>query len=110
MIGWIAWYHSPTFDPRVFLLLVGLIASFFIGLILWVKGKPSIGGGDILAISFMLLFVPVLPELGQVIYIIPLSICTLIVSVYWNTHGKEIPFIFPFTVCHAILLTIATLI
>ena len=105
LLGWYEYYLSPYFDPRIFLLLAGFIAAFFIGVLLYQTGKPSIGGGDILGICIMLLFVPVLPELGfQVIYIFPLCVCTLIISLYWNTRGKEIPFLFPFALCHAALL------
>jgi hypothetical protein len=105
LIGWILWIQTNTFDPRIFLLLAGFIAVFFIAGLLWKTGHPSIGGGDILGICLMLLFVPVLPELGPtIIYIFPLCLCTLIISLYWNTRGEEVPFLFPFAICHAGLL------
>ena len=111
LLGWYEYYHTSYFDPRIFLLLAGFIAAFFIGLLLYTKGKPSIGGGDILAICIMLLFIPVLPELGwNIIYIFPLCVCSLIISLYWNTRGKEIPFIFPFALAHTALLISATFI
>ena len=111
LLGWYNWYFSGHFEYRVLLLLAGFIATFFIGAIIWKSGKPQIGGGDVLAISLMLLFVPVLPELSPtLIYIFPLCICTLITGLYWNVQGKSTPFIFPFVISHAGLLIIATLI
>lgn len=110
LVGWYQWYLSDVFDPRIFLLLAGFIAVFFIAGFLWKTGHPSIGGGDILGICIMLIFVPILPELTYIIYIIPLLICTLLISVFWNTHGKDIPFLFPFAICHTGLLIISSLI
>ena len=111
LLGWYAWYFSGHFEYRVLLLLAGFIAAFFIGMILWRTGRPEIGGGDVLAISLMLLFVPVLPELSDtLIYIFPLCLCTMFIGLYWNVRGKRTPFIFPFTICHAGLLITATLI
>ena len=111
LLGWYSWYFSGHFEYRVLLLLAGFIAVFFIGMILWRTGAPQIGGGDVLAISLMLLFVPVLPELSSsLIYIFPLCLCTLVTGLYWNVRGKRTPFIFPFTICHVGLLITATLI
>ena len=110
VLGWITWYSSGKMEYRVFLLLAGFIACFFIAGYLWQTGKPSIGGGDILAICLMLLYVPVLPELGNIIYIFPVCILALIYSLYWNARGKETPFLFPFTISHVSLLLIASFI
>ena len=112
LLGWYTWYFSGKFEYRVLLLLAGFIAAFFIGMVLWKTGYPQLGGGDVLAISIMLLFVPVLPELGgySLIYIFPLCICTLITGLYWNVRGQQTPFVFPFTICHAGLLITASLI
>ena len=111
LFGWYTWYYSGHFEYRVLLLLAGFIAAFFIGMILWRTGRPEIGGGDVLAISLMLLFVPILPELSDtLIYIFPLCLCTMFTGLYWNVQGKRTPFIFPFAICHAGLLIIATLI
>lgn len=111
IIGWYDWYHSGSFDSRVFLLLAGFIAVFFIAGLLWKTGHPSIGGGDILGICLMLIFVPVLPELNSTLfYVIPLIICTLLISVFLNTSEKGLPFLFPFAVCHAGLLAISMII
>ena len=110
LLGWYSWYLSNTLDSRIFLLLAGFILVFFISGLLWKTGRPSIGGADILAICIMLMFVPVLPELSYIIYIFPVCICSLLISLYWNTQGKETPFLFPFTVSHAGLLLMSSLI
>ena len=110
LAGWYKWYFSGTFDPRIFLLLVGFIASYFIAQYLYKTGHPEIGGGDLLGICIMLLYVPILPELGNIIYIFPLCICTLLICLYWNTRKGGIPFLFPFTVSHIGLLVISTFI
>ena len=100
ILGWYYYYNTVYFDSRIFLILAGFIAAFFISMILYQTGNPSIGGSDVIGISLMLLYVPVLPELGTAIYIFPLCVCTLICSLYWNVSGRETPFLFPFMVCH----------
>ena len=112
VFGWYLWWKTPYFDPRIFLLIASFIGIFFFGSLLWQRGVKAIGGGDIIAIALLMLFVPVLPEISySLFYIFPvLLLCTFMI-VGWNTtHPQAVPFIFPFLLSHATFIAVSSFI
>lgn len=111
LYGWYQWIFSKYFDPRIFLLAAAFISLFFIGQYLWKTGHPAIGGGDILCIVILMMYVPVLPEISlSLFYIYPVLLCTLFLTLGWNMYHEPVPFILPFLLSHATLIAISSII